>query len=64
MVTVVLASGLAAFLGYAVSSKTGVEPGYFEAAETGGYGGSAGGGGEAVEIDDEMRDYYKTLKVE
>lgn len=45
--------------GFAASSATGVQPGYFEAAEAGGYG---GGGDAAVEgIDQTTQDYYKDL---
>ncbi len=52
---------LAFLVGYVVSSGTGIEPGYFEAAEAGSYGAPAGGG-EAVEgISEEEADYYKRL---
>lgn len=45
--------------GFAVSSATGVQPGYFEAVEAGGYG---GGGDAAIEgIDKKTQDYYKDL---
>ena len=44
--------------GYAISSGTGIQPGYFEAAEAGGYG----GGETAIEgISKEVQDYYKNL---
>jgi len=45
--------------GFAVSSATGVQPGYFEAVEAGGYG----GGGDAVieGMDKKTQDYYKNL---
>ena len=44
--------------GYAVSLKGGVQVGYFEAAESGGYGGT----GDSVEgIDTQTQDYYKDL---
>ena len=44
--------------GYAVSSRTGIQPGYFEAAEAGGYG----GGETTIEgISKEALDYYKNL---
>lgn len=45
--------------GYAMSARTGVEPGYFEAVEAAGYG----GGGEKIEgLSDEMSDYYRSLQ--
>jgi hypothetical protein len=46
-------------VGYAASSATGVQPGYFEAVEAGGYGGA----GDAVieGIDKKTQDYYKNL---
>ncbi|MEE8343155.1 MAG: hypothetical protein V3R51_05070 [Gammaproteobacteria bacterium] len=51
---------LGLLVGYGVSSYTGVEPGYFQTAETGSYGASAGTG--ATEgISDEYQDYYKGL---
>lgn len=57
---VVVAGVLTYLVGYSVSSKTGVEPGYFEIAEAGGYG--AGVGGEKVEgISDEYEKYYQEL---
>ena len=44
--------------GFAASSATGVQPGYFEAAEAGGYG----GGETTIEgIDQKTQDYYKDL---
>jgi hypothetical protein len=44
--------------GYKASSATGIQPGYFEAAEAGGYG----GGETAIEgITTEVQDYYKDL---
>lgn len=45
--------------GFAASSATGVQPGYFEAAEAGGYGG--GGDGPVEGIDQTTQDYYKDL---
>lgn len=58
---IVAASFMLAFLvGYNTSAGTGVEPGYFEAPDAGGYG--AGAEGAAPEgISDEMQDYYKQL---
>lgn len=45
--------------GYAASTATGIQPGYFEAAEAGGYG---GGGDAAPEgIDKKTLDHYKDL---
>ena len=44
--------------GYKISSSTGIQPGYFEAAEAGGYGSTE------VTIDGiskEVQDYYKNL---
>jgi len=44
--------------GYALSSKSGVQVGYFESAEAGGYGST----GDSVEgIDAKTQDYYKNL---
>lgn len=58
---IVIVAGVLTYLaGYSISSKTGVEPGYFEMPEAGGYG--AGVGGEKVEgISDEYQEYYKEL---
>lgn len=55
-------AGLLGFLGgYKLSYSTGVQPGYFEAAEAGGYG----GGGDKVEgLDKATVDYYKSLQKE
>ncbi len=60
-VLIVLVSGLlGTLIGYSVSSGTGVEPGYFEAPDAGGYGASAEG--EAPEgISSEVQDYYNNL---
>ena len=44
--------------GYVVSSKSGVQVGYFESADSGGYGST----GDSVEgIDTQTEDYYKNL---
>ncbi len=60
VMTVAVAGAVAFLLGYAISSQTGVEPGYFEAAETGGYGvPSKDTGGQALE--GKMKDYYRNL---
>jgi hypothetical protein len=49
---------LGAIAGYAVSVKSGVQVGYFESAEAGGYGST----GDSVEgIDTQTQDYYKNL---
>lgn len=49
---------IGAAAGYAVSSKSGVQVGYFESAESGGYGST----GDSVEgIDTQTQDYYKNL---
>jgi len=58
-VLISLAVWIAAFAaGYAASAATGVQPGYFEAAEAGGYG----GGETAIEgIDQKTQDHYKNL---
>ena len=61
---VIVATVCAGLLGYAISSRTGVEPGYFEAAEAGGYGAAAGEGGGAEGMDKEMQEYYENLKAE
>ncbi len=59
ILNVIVVSVLGFFLGYVVSAKTGVEPGFFEAAETGGYG---GGGATATEgLSEEYEKYYKGL---
>jgi len=45
--------------GYAVSTSTGSEPGYFNAVEAAGYG----GGEEKIEgVSTEVQDYYKNLR--
>jgi len=47
-----------AVAGYAVSSKSGVQIGYFESAEAGGYGST----GDSVEgLDENTQDYYRDL---
>ncbi len=48
-------------LGYVASSQTGVEPGFFELPEAGGYGAAAGGGGAGEAVSSEMEEYYKKL---
>ncbi|GAB4333685.1 MAG: hypothetical protein Kow0089_02470 [Desulfobulbaceae bacterium] len=59
-IIIILVTAVICFYGgYAISEKTGTEPGYFDAVEAAGYG---GGGGEKVEgISDEMNLYYQSL---
>lgn len=64
VLTVVVGSFLAGLLGYATSSRTGVEPGYFEAAETGGYGAPAADESGLKDLDPDLQEYYNNLKVE
>lgn len=60
-VLIVVVSGvLASLIGYSLSSSTGVEPGYFEAPDAGGYGASAEGAAPEG-ISSEAQDYYKNL---
>ncbi len=61
---IALITGLLGFLaGYSMSSTTGVEPGFFEAVETGSYGG--GGGEETIEgVSAEDQEYYRKLQEE
>lgn len=63
-VLITLVAGLLGFLaGYTMSSFTGVEPGFFEAVETGSYGGS--GSEKATEgISKEDQEYYRKLQDE
>ncbi|WP_455208254.1 hypothetical protein [Kaarinaea lacus] len=53
---------LSYLLGYVVSAKTGVEPGFFERPEAGGYGVAA----ETVApgLDKDLQNYYKNLTEE
>ena len=63
MSIVTVAGVLGFFLGYNISSYTGIEPGYFETAEAGGYGAAT----EATVtegISKEYQDYYKELAEE
>ena len=49
---------IGATAGYGLSKKSGVQVGYFESAEAGGYGST----GDTVEgIDAKTQDYYKSL---
>lgn len=54
---VALAALLGFLLGYQVSSRTGSEPGYFEAPEAGGYGAAPAPAPKG----DEVRRYYEEL---
>ena len=57
---VIVSCLLAAVVGYSVSSSTGVEPGYFEAPDAGGYGASAEGAAPEG-ISNDLQDYYNNL---
>ena len=61
---IVVASDFRGLLGYALSARTGVEPGYFEAAEAGGYGAAPAEAGGAEGFDQELQEYYENLKTE
>lgn len=55
---VVLVATLCGFVvGYGVSLRTGIEPGYFEAPEAGGYGVAPSG----PRMSDELKKYYEGL---
>ncbi|WP_455222751.1 hypothetical protein [Kaarinaea lacus] len=54
---------LSYLLGYVVSAKTGVEPGFFEQPESGGYGVVAEKSA-APGLDKDLQDYYKNLTEE
>ena len=57
---VVVTSAIAFLLGYNISSNTGVEPGFFELAEAGGYG--AGTDNKATEgLSEDLQEYYNEL---
>ena len=51
---------LSFLLGYVVSAKTGVEPGFFERPEAGGYGVSAEKSGPS-DLDKDLQEYYNDL---
>ena len=58
-IAIVVISVLLGFvLGYGTSSRTGVEPGYFEAPEAGGYGVVPSAG---PKMGEDMRKYYEEL---
>ena len=48
-------------LGYNISSHTGVEPGFFEAAETGGYGAAASAAKSPEGLSEDLAEYYSDL---
>ena len=54
---------LSYLLGYVVSAKTGVEPGFFEAPEAAGYGVTAEKSA-APGLDKELQDHYQQLMSE
>ena len=57
---VLVISAIAFLLGYNMSSSTGVEPGFFELAEAGGYG--AGTESKATEgLSEDLQQYYNEL---
>lgn len=59
LIMILVVVGFFGFLiGYMVSSSTGIQPGYFEAAEAGGYG---GGDEVGAGLGEEIKDYYKDL---
>jgi hypothetical protein len=60
---VIVSCLLAAVVGYSISSSTGVEPGYFEAPDAGGYGASAEAGAPEG-ISSDLQDYYNSLTEE
>jgi len=58
-VAIVVVSALFGFAaGYAMSARTGVEPGYFEAPEAGGYGVAPSSG---PKMSDDLRKYYEEI---
>ncbi len=61
ILNIIVVTVLAFFLGYALSSKTGVEPGFFEAGETGSYGGGGGAAAPTEGISEEEQKYYEEL---
>ena len=57
-VAVVLVSTVCGFAaGYGISLRTGIEPGYFEAPEAGGYGVAPSG----PKMSDDLKKYYEGL---
>lgn len=57
---VALATVLGFLSGYTLSARTGVEPGYFLTAETGGYGAPPKAAG-AAGMSEQMRKHYEEL---
>jgi len=54
---------VAFLLGYSISARTGVEPGYFAAVEVGSYGASEADS-KIEGLSDQDADYYKSLTTE
>lgn len=54
---------VAFLLGYSISARTGTEPGYFSAVETGAYG-TTEASGQIEGLSAEDADYYKSLTEE
>ena len=54
---------VAFLLGYSISARTGIEPGYFSAVETGAYG-TSDAAGQIEGLSAEDADYYKSLTEE
>jgi hypothetical protein len=48
-------------LGFNISTNTGVEPGFFEIAEAGGYGAGAGGAKAPEGLSEDLAEYYSDL---
>ncbi len=48
-------------LGFNISTSTGVEPGFFDKPEAGGYGAGAGGAKVPEGLSEELADYYSDL---
>ena len=60
---IAVATVIAFMLGYNISQNTGVEPGFFEIAEAGGYG--AGSDNKATEgLSSDLQEYYNSLAEE
>jgi len=60
--TIITAIFMSFFAGYAISDETGVEPGYFQAVETGGYGTKKGATIKGLSAEDQ--EYYRKLAEE
>ena len=60
---VVVVTAIAFLIGYNISQRTGVEPGFFEISEAGGYG--AGAEAKAPEgLSSDLHEYYSNLTEE